>query len=348
MITRIIRIRKQFRDNARQTLEEYIEFYRDDHYLQHASVAENIIFSTPATDSFSISSVVAEPEFTSFLDTTGLTDSLVSLGGDLLRHSLDTFSGGEYTDVSVGTPLIVPDQFENYQVVLNHLEANEPDNLSMAEQRSLLDLALQYTPGRHKLVTLQPELQERILFCRIKWHKRSKETLPDAFNPYQETAYIQDQSILNNILFGRIKTGQSAVQEKINQSIIRLLIEEDCLESIAELGMEYHLGSMGNQLSGGQKQKLSIARVLLKEPEIILMDEATSALDNKSQLRIQRLIEQRWRNKRTVIAVVHRLDSIQGYDKIGVMKEGKLAEFGTYHELIQRKGLLHELVFGKK
>ena len=348
MIARIIRIRKQFRDNARQTLEEYIEFYRDDHYLQHASIAENIIFSTPATDSFSISSVVAGPDFMAFLNTTGLKGSLVSLGVDLLKYSLETRSDSENTDLSVDTPLIMPDQFENYQVVLNHLADNEPDNLSMAEQRSLLDLALQYTPGKHKLVTLQPKLQERILFSRIKCHKWSKETIPDAFTRYQETAYIQDQSILNNILFGRIKTDQSAIQEKINQSIIRLLIEEDCLESIAESGMEYHLGSMGNQLSGGQKQKLSISRVLLKEPEVILMDEATSALDNKSQLRIQRLIEQRWRSKRTVIAVVHRLDSIQGFDKIGVMKEGKLAEFGTYRELMQHKGLLHELVMGNQ
>ncbi len=112
--------------------------------------------------------------------------------------------------------------------------------------------------------------------------------------------------------------------------------------------MEYHLGSMGNRLSGGQKQKLAIARVLLKEPKIILMDEATSALDNKSQARIQRLIEQRWRNKRTVISILHRLDSIEGFNKIGVMKEGKLVELGTYRDLIVQKGLLYELVHGKE
>ena len=155
------------------------------------------------------------------------------------------------------------------------------------------------------------------------------------------------QGSLNNILFGRITTEQSVIQEKISQTIIRLLIVEDCLESIAEAGMDYHLGSMGNRLSGGQKQKLAIARVLLKEPNIILMDESTSALDNKSQARIQGLIERNWRDRRTVIAVVHRLDSIEGFSKIGVMKAGKLVELGTYHELMEQKGLLYELVHGK-
>lgn len=105
---------------------------------------------------------------------------------------------------------------------------------------------------------------------------------------------------------------------------------------------------MGDRLSGGQRQKLAIARVLLKQPRIMIMDEATSALDNKSQSRIQRLLETRWRGKRTVISVVHRLDSIQTFDKVAVMKDGKLVEIGTYTELIAKKGVLYELVFGKK
>jgi len=87
--------------------------------------------------------------------------------------------------------------------------------------------------------------------------------------------------------------------------------------------------------------------VLLKEPNIILMDESTSALDNKSQARVQGLIEQNWRGRRTVIAVVHRLDSIEGFSKIGVMKAGKLVELGTYNDLMEQKGLLYELVYGK-
>jgi ABC-type bacteriocin/lantibiotic exporter with double-glycine peptidase domain len=105
---------------------------------------------------------------------------------------------------------------------------------------------------------------------------------------------------------------------------------------------------MGDRLSGGQKQKLAIARVLIKQPKIILMDEATSALDNKSQARIQRLMTTRWKGKRTVIAAVHRLDILNTFDKIAVMKAGKLVEYGTYQELIEQKGILHELIYGRK
>jgi ABC-type multidrug transport system fused ATPase/permease subunit len=348
MIAKVIRIRKRFREDYKQSLGEHIEFYRENHYLHHASITENIIFSTPATGSSSYSSLAADPQFKTFLYEMALTDSLLSLGIDLVRQSVNFNAAEDGVELSSGITPIPPDQLGTYRILLNRLGEKSPNHLPSADQNSLLGLALQFTSGHHKLVTIQPELSEKIVQCRKAWKEWSEKTLPDQFNPFQTTRYIQEQSILNNILFGRIKTEHSSIQEKISQDIIRLLIEEDCLESIAEAGMEHHLGSMGNKLSGGQKQKLAIARVLLKEPEVILMDESTSALDNKSQARIQRLIEQRWRNKRTVIAVVHRLDSIEGFNKIAVMKEGKLAEFGTYSELIEQKGLLYELVFERK
>jgi ABC-type multidrug transport system fused ATPase/permease subunit len=78
------------------------------------------------------------------------------------------------------------------------------------------------------------------------------------------------------------------------------------------------------------------------------LDEATSALDNNSQSRIQSLLDSKWKGRSTLIAVVHRLDIIKGYDKIAVMKAGRIGEIGTYEELINKKGMLHELIYGKK
>ena len=78
------------------------------------------------------------------------------------------------------------------------------------------------------------------------------------------------------------------------------------------------------------------------------MDEATSALDNKSQARIQNLLETKLQGKTTLISVIHRLDIIQNYNKIAVMKAGEIVEFGSYKELMAKQGVLYELVSGKK
>jgi len=115
-----------------------------------------------------------------------------------------------------------------------------------------------------------------------------------------------------------------------------------------EIGMEFRVGTKGDRLSGGQRQKLAIARAFLKQPRILIMDEATSALDNASQQRIQNVLELKWKGASTLIAVAHRLDTIRNFDKIAVMKVGKIMEMGTYQELLTKKGLFYELVHGTK
>jgi len=115
-----------------------------------------------------------------------------------------------------------------------------------------------------------------------------------------------------------------------------------------ELGLEFQVGTHGDRLSGGQRQKVALARAFLKEPPLLLLDEATAALDNASQTRIQNLLDSKWKGRSTVIAVVHRLDTIKGYDKIAVMKAGQIVETGSYEELIAKKGMLYELVHGTK
>jgi ABC-type multidrug transport system fused ATPase/permease subunit len=186
-----------------------------------------------------------------------------------------------------------------------------------------------------------------ILKKRKQFRRKIAQDYPDVITFYERSQYLYSQTILNNILFGKITTVKPDAQDNINQSIIQLLIEEDILEDIVDIGLEYHVGSKGDKLSGGQRQKLAIARALLKASRILIMDEATSALDNKSQARIQNLIDVQWRGQNTIIAVVHRLDTIKKYNWVAVMKAGKIVEFGPYDQLIDKKGMLYELVGGK-
>ena len=107
-------------------------------------------------------------------------------------------------------------------------------------------------------------------------------------------------------------------------------------------GYESMVGERGLKLSGGEKQRVAIARTLLKDPPILILDEATSALDSRTEEAIQSTLNDVARN-RTTIVIAHRLSTVVGADQIVVLDAGRVAERGTHAELLARQGLYAEL-----
>jgi ABC-type multidrug transport system fused ATPase/permease subunit len=343
----LVRIRKNFKRDFGEELSDYVEFFDEDKYLYHSSIAGNLIFGTPNTDGFRISNLCKNEYFIEFLKQADLNRPLLSLGTELAKQTVDILGNLPPDAVFFEHSPIAAEELDEYKLLVEQLRRKKLHEFSETQRQKLLDLSLRFTPGVHKMVSLPQILETLILEGRALFREKISEDDPTAITSYQMSEYIYSQTILNNIFFGKTKTANPQAQERIDQSIIQLLIEEDLLEGIIEIGMNFEVGTKGDKLSGGQRQKLAIARAFLKAPKILIMDEATSALDNKSQSRIQNLLETRWKKKSTVISVVHRLDTIKNYDKVAVMKAGKILEMGTYDELIDRKGMLYELV-GKK
>jgi subfamily B ATP-binding cassette protein MsbA len=107
----------------------------------------------------------------------------------------------------------------------------------------------------------------------------------------------------------------------------------DKFVSELELGEQTTIGDRGMRLSGGQQQRITIARAFVRNPELFLFDEATSALDNESEKIVQKALESLAQNN-TVLAVAHRLSTIQNFDQIYVMSEGRIVEKGNHAELL--------------
>jgi ABC-type multidrug transport system fused ATPase/permease subunit len=348
LAAKLVRVRENFRRDFGEELADYVEFFDEDEYLYHSSVAANLTFGSANKKTYTMERLPENDYFRQFTDEADLTRPLLTLGADLCRQTVDILGNLPPENVFFEQSPIGPKELEEYKELAKGLAKKRLHQLTSQDRTSLLRLALRFTPGLHKMVRMPGIFEELILEGRALFKEKISQDDPKAITFYKTSEYIYSQTILDNILFGKTKTVNPQTEEKINQSIIQVLIEEDLLETIVEIGMEFEVGSKGDRLSGGQRQKLAIARVFLKAPRVLIMDEATSALDNNSQSRIQGLLDSRWKGKSTLIAVVHRLDIVKGYDKIAVMKAGRIGEIGTYEELINKKGMLYELIYGKK
>jgi ABC-type multidrug transport system fused ATPase/permease subunit len=348
LAARLIKVRENFQREFGEKLSDHVEFFDESKYLYFSSVAENLFLGTPNDATFLENNLPQNAYFMELLNRADLYMPLLSLGAELSRQTVDILGSLSPDPVFFEQSPISLDEWDDVILLVERLKRTKLLQLPDDDRSYLLKLALRFKPGKHKLVALPAILERMILEGRALIQEGITRDVPDAFSFYQVSNYIYNQTIINNILFGQIKTSNPKALDMINQSIIQLIIEEDFLETIVEIGMQFQVGSKGDKLSGGQRQKLAIARTFLKSPRIMIMDEATSALDNKSQTRIQNLLETRWKGKTTLISVVHRLDIIRNFDKVAVMKAGKIIEMGSYEELIAKKGALYELVGGKK
>ena len=205
----------------------------------------------------------------------------------------------------------------------------------------MLTLPFKLVVARHRLGLIDDAMQQRILEARKMFAAGFDLGAPD-IEFYDQDKYSAQGSIQDNILFGRLAYGRARSAQQVGALIGEVVDELGLRDEIMQAGLEYNVGVAASRLSGAQRQKLAIARCVLKRPDVLIVDVATATLDASTQNRIMSNLLEEF-SDRGLIWVLHRASLAENFEQTLVLDEGRVAQIGRFEDINKPGTLLSEL-----
>ena len=256
-------------------------------------------------------------------------ESVNSIGEVLLEEDIECNDGKEALDSIEGEF-----DFKNTDKPVLHelnLHVNKGETIALvgesgAGKSTILNLVIGFNFATYGVVTIDGHDMRDI---DLRSYRKHLAVVP-------QTSILFSGTIRDNITYGIDDFDEEALNKVVDAANLR-----DLIDSLPD-GLDTVVGEHGGKLSGGQRQRVSIARALMRNPEVIVLDEATSALDSISEKLIQEALNNLTKDRTTFI-VAHRLSTIKGADRIAVIADGHCVEYGTYDELMELKGEFYQM-----
>ncbi|MEH6648391.1 MAG: ABC transporter transmembrane domain-containing protein [Motiliproteus sp.] len=315
-------IRQQLSEPEYQSLVEPFDWQ---HYNTNLTVFENILFGSFQQE-FGSDISASKPIMHSFLKEVGLFEEFVEIGRKLTDIMVDLFSGvDESSDLFERFSFIQAEDLPEYRALLkrtsdDNLDFNDPVSCS-----KFLSLTFKLCPARHRLGLIDTLIQQRIVKARFTLAERLQSN-PDSelkIEFFNVESFNHSLSLMDNMLFGRLAYGQASARERITV-LIHSVVEQLGLEpDVRHVGLDYQVGIAGSRLSLAQRQKLAIARILIKQPDVIVLNEALSGLDPAAERRLLANIRQQQQG-RGLVMLTARADLTDGFDRVLKLERGQL------------------------
>jgi len=333
LASRIMQAREQLRHKFTEPdIAKLVEPFDHEKYNLNMTVSENLLFGTVYGDKIDAEHLLDSPAIRDVLDSAGLNDSFLDAGAQITEIMVDLFSDVEPdSELFEQFSFISADDLPEFNQLLQQTRQLGLDNLQQDEKLRLMSLPFKLIVARHRLGLITEPIQQRILEARARIHEMSKsQDLGIEF--FNEQSFNPRISIQDNILFGKLAYGQANAQQKINSLIADVVNSLGLREDVIQVGLNYEVGVAGGRLSSIQRQKLGVARALLKAPDLLIVNQALAGLDTASERRLIENIRKTMDN-RGILWILGRVQLAELFDSVIVMERGKLLEQGPFSAL---------------
>ena len=330
----ILSARKALQERLKQPeISEAVELFDKEKFNNNASVAENLLFGTPVGDNFVIEKIAENEYVRETLRLVELENEFVRVGRDVASTMVELFadlpSDHEYFSQY---SFIAGDDLPDFQILLGRAERLGLDSMEQEDRNRFLALPFMLIPARHRLGLITDEIKARILKARQEFASNIPDSLRGSIEFYSEEKYNGSASLQDNILFGKIASDKADSSEQVGNLISEVIETENIRPIVVEVGLGFQVGLAGSKLSAAQRQKVSLARALIRSPDVLILNEATSALDSGSQSKVIKNIMEATKGK-NLLWVLQRVGLADVFDRVLVMSGGRVIETGSFKEL---------------
>jgi putative ABC transport system ATP-binding protein len=336
---RVLQARRHMRERLQSLgIQDWVERFDPAEYNRNATLAENLLFGTPVGRVFDMENLAGNAYVRRVLRATGLDELLIRTGHKVAETMVELFSGlPPGHEFFAQYSFINQDDLPQFEAILKRAGEVGLKGLSQEESRSLLALPFKLIAARHRLGLIDENFEARVIEARRYFAGHLPEELRDAVEFFDPERYNSAATLQDNILFGKIVTGQAGANERITKLVRELLEDLDLRPMVVRNGLDYQVGVGGARLPVAERQKVAMVRAMLKRPTLLVFDQAAAVLDPASQKRVVESVLGE-RKGQAVVWVLSRPEYADRFAMVLVMERGRLVERGAFAELKRKTG----------
>mgnify|MGYP003341102833 CR=1 FL=1 len=341
----LLTARRSLRERlAQANLAHLVEPFDRTRYNTNATVAENLVFGTPVGGAFDLDRLAEHPYVLGVLDGIGLSETLIETGRKVAETMVELFA-----DLPPDNPFfeqfsfISADDLPEFQSLLARVGRTAPKDLKPEDRLRLLSLPFKLIVARHRLGLVEEDLQQRIVEARAAFASGLPEDLRRGIEFFDSERFNTAASLQDNVLFGKLAYGQAQAATRVGQVVTEVLDKLGLRPLVLEVGLDFPVGIGGSRLTQAQRQKLAVARTLLRRPDLLILNQSLSALEGAAQGKLLGQVIEETKD-RSLIWVLSRTQWARHFERVIVVKGGRIVEQGTYAELDRPGSALSELL----
>ncbi|WP_275784488.1 ABC transporter transmembrane domain-containing protein [Pararhizobium gei] len=345
----IVEMRHALREELDEAgLRSLVVAFEPGAYNTEATVGENLLFGTATGPGLMGKAIGKNVYFRSVVRESGLDRIMFDMGYSIAENAVELFA-----DLPADHPFfqqltfMTADDIPEYQMLLQKLKGRGFEAASEDERGAIIRLSFRYIEPRHRFGLLTDELMAKIVDVRRQFHEGLPEEMRGDIERYDPEHYLASASLMDNILFGRISHKHSDGSKRIRSIVSSLLNSLGLLEQVIDIGLDFNLGAGGRRLTAVQRQKLNLARALVRNSDYYIFNRPLPGLDHRLQDEIVhdvlKLVRRNGRNP-AVIWVLSNTTLSNLFDRVLVFDRGMLVEDGAPDVLAENNGIFKELV----